>query len=54
MKFLLFNILLVAIIQLASSIGINQSLLIQKYGFKNDSVVIDLSERSIDTSLNNN
>jgi Leucine-rich repeat (LRR) protein len=49
MKFLLFNILLVAIIQLASSIGINQSLLIQKYGFNIDSVVIDLSERSIDT-----
>jgi Leucine-rich repeat (LRR) protein len=48
MKFLLFNILLVAIIQLASSIGINQSLLIQKYGFNIDSVVIDLSERSID------
>jgi Leucine-rich repeat (LRR) protein len=49
MKFLLINILLVAIIQLASSIGINQSLLIQKYGFNIDSVVIDLSERSIDT-----
>jgi Leucine-rich repeat (LRR) protein len=49
MKFLLLNILLVAIIQLASSIGINQSLLIQKYGFNIDSVVIDLSERSIDT-----
>ena len=49
MKFLLFNILLVAIIQRASSIGINQSLLIQKYGFNIDSVVIDLSERSIDT-----
>jgi insulin-like growth factor-binding protein complex acid labile subunit len=49
MKFLLFNILLVAIIQHASSIGINQSLLIQKYGFNIDSVVIDLSERSIDT-----
>ena len=49
MKFLLLNILLVRIIQLASSIGINQSLLIQKYGFNIDSVVIDLSERSIDT-----
>jgi len=49
MKFLLIKILLVAIIQLASSIGINQSLLIQKYGFNIDSVVIDLSERSIDT-----
>ena len=49
MKFLLFNILLVAIIQRASSIGINQSLLIQNYGFNIDSVVIDLSERSIDT-----
>ena len=49
MKFLLLNILLVRLIQLASSIGINQSLLIQKYGFNIDSVVIDLSERSIDT-----
>ena len=49
MKFLLFNILFVAIIQLTSSIGINQSLLIQKYGFDIDSVVIDLSEKSIDT-----
>ena len=49
MKFLLFNILLVSIFQFASSIEINQSLLIQKYGFNIDSVVIDLSERSIDT-----
>ena len=49
MKFLLFNILLVAIFQFESSIEINQSLLIQKYGFNIDSVVIDLSGRYIDT-----
>jgi Leucine-rich repeat (LRR) protein len=49
MKFLLFNILLVSIFQFASSIEINQSLLIQKYGFNIDSVVIDLSGRYIDT-----
>jgi len=49
MRFLLINILLAVIIQLTSSIGINQSLLIQKYGFDINSVEIDLSERSIDS-----
>ena len=49
MKFLLVNVLFAVIIQLASSIGLNQSLLIQKYGFDINSVEIDLSERSIDT-----
>ena len=48
MKFLLVNILFAVIIQLTSSIGLNQSLLIQKYGFEINSVEIDLSERSID------
>jgi Leucine-rich repeat (LRR) protein len=49
MKFLLVNIFFAVIIQIASSIGLNQSLLIQKYGFDINSVVIDLNERSIDT-----
>ena len=50
MKFLLFfNILFAALFHYTLSIGMNQSLLIQKYGFDINSVVIDLSERSIDT-----
>jgi len=49
MRFLFINILLAVIIQLTSSIGINQSLLIQKYGFDINAVEIDLSERSIDS-----
>ena len=49
MKFLLVNIFFAVIIHLTSSIGLNQSLLIQKYGFEINSVEIDLSERSIDS-----
>jgi Leucine-rich repeat (LRR) protein len=42
-------IIIFACIQLTYSAGINQSLLIEKYGFSIDSVEIDLSERSIDS-----
>ena len=45
---LLVKIFFAIIIQQATSIGLNQSLLIQKYGYDLNSVVIDLSENSID------
>jgi Leucine-rich repeat (LRR) protein len=49
MKFLFFNILFVALFHFTMSIEMNQSLLINKYGFDINSVVIDLSGRKIDT-----
>ena len=50
MKILLvINILFAVFVQLASSAGLNQSLLIQKYGFDINSVEINLNECSIDT-----
>ncbi len=49
MKVLFFNILFVALFHFTMSIGMNQSLLINKYGFDINSVVIDLSGRKIDT-----
>jgi len=48
MNIFIINIIL-ACIQLIYSAGINQSLLIEKYGFSIDSNEIDLSERSIDS-----
>jgi len=42
------NIIIACIIQQTLSVGINQSLLIEKYGFGIDSIEIDLSENSID------
>ena len=50
MKILLvYYILFAVFVQLASSAGLNQSLLIQKYGFDINSVEINLNECSIDT-----
>jgi len=49
MKVLFFNILFVALFHFTMSIEMNQSLLINKYGFDINSVVIDLSGRKIDT-----
>jgi Leucine-rich repeat (LRR) protein len=46
---LIINILLAYIFQLTSSIGIDQSLLIENYGFDIDSTEIDLSRKSIDS-----
>jgi len=48
MKTLIINIILTCIFQLVSAIEINQSLLIQKYGYSIDSIEIDLSVNSID------
>ena len=49
MNIVLVNIFFAILIQQATSIGLNQSLLVQKYGYDLNSVVIDLSENSIDT-----
>ena len=47
---IIYSLLLTACIpQLTYCVGINQSILIQKYGFKIDSNEIDLSESSIDS-----
>ena len=48
MNIVLVNIFFTILIQQATSIGLNQSLLVQKYGYDLNSVVIDLSENSID------
>ena len=48
MNIVLVNIFFAILIQQATSIGLNQSLLVQKYGYDLNSVVIDLSENSID------
>ena len=49
MNILIINFFLVCIIKLTSSVGINQSILIETYKYEIDSIEIDLSNRSIDS-----
>ncbi len=46
---IIYSLLLACIPQLTYCVGINQSILIEKYGFSLDSNEIDLSESSIDS-----
>ena len=49
MNILIFYFLVACFIQLSSSVGINQSILIETYLYEIDSIEIDLSRRSIDS-----
>jgi Leucine-rich repeat (LRR) protein len=49
MNILIFFFLVACFTQLSSSVGINQSILIETYLYEIDSIEIDLSRRSIDS-----
>jgi Leucine-rich repeat (LRR) protein len=49
MKIFIINFLIANIFQLTSSAILNQSILIEEYGFDIDSLEIDLSKKSIDS-----
>ena len=53
MKIIIINYILLLLItnyfKQTFSIIINQTLLFEKYGYNKDSVIVDLSEKSIDT-----
>ena len=49
MNILIFYFLVACFTQLSSSVGINQSILIETYLYEIDSIEIDLSRRSIDS-----